>query len=301
MTVTVSFGKYRGEDVQNIPDDYLLYVIRVFESSYWKCVARDELLRRGVVQWNLAQDAVLYGDPKLNKLREVIKVPSTVLNTGPTQGMPIQEAVQKFITRYILIKDHGVPEIEAAEAELFLGFTAVQDTVRQYYVLFRWNDGVQVCQLRSDVFDLLRKSKKIVEYPLGELSGWEILSESKQKVMLEAEKAHRVQCIEQASNALIQYCHDREPLGCPAWVSKWVRDALPTEALLAGSEDESGVSVLAKEAVRNGLMITANASDGYKVITITYGYLSYQWTFNLTEGSVPHLQAVGVVSSGLSE
>lgn len=48
MTTIISFGKYKGTDVSQVPNDYLAWLLQNFDKSHWLQVALDELVKRGV-------------------------------------------------------------------------------------------------------------------------------------------------------------------------------------------------------------------------------------------------------------
>lgn len=46
MGETLTFGKYEGEDIEEVPDSYLEWVVSNFDKGKWLHAAEDELERR---------------------------------------------------------------------------------------------------------------------------------------------------------------------------------------------------------------------------------------------------------------
>lgn len=47
MGKTITFGKYKGHDIESVDSDYLVWILGNFDKSHWLEAARDELVRRG--------------------------------------------------------------------------------------------------------------------------------------------------------------------------------------------------------------------------------------------------------------
>lgn len=47
MSVTITFGKYKGRDIESVDSDYLVWILGNFDKSHWLTASREELIRRG--------------------------------------------------------------------------------------------------------------------------------------------------------------------------------------------------------------------------------------------------------------
>lgn len=77
--LTLSFGKYKGELVADIPDDYLTWMALNFDSSHWTEVAIRELAKRGKVKVESTMDSygmstVMVGGKKVQVAPGVLSV-----------------------------------------------------------------------------------------------------------------------------------------------------------------------------------------------------------------------------------
>lgn len=103
MTDTVlTFGKYKGKKISQVPDDYLLYILRQFDKSFWLEEAVKELIRINAAQpHEIANGKVVSMRIALPNGRfEIVQLRVPVLmDTGTTlnpeftkdkNGMPVQ-------------------------------------------------------------------------------------------------------------------------------------------------------------------------------------------------------------------
>lgn len=83
MGKTITFGKYKGHDIESADSDYLVWILGNFDKSHWLEAARDELVRRG-------HGSDVSGDSPQTMLVKLPGSPQKRVKIGSGNGMVIK-------------------------------------------------------------------------------------------------------------------------------------------------------------------------------------------------------------------
>lgn len=160
----LTFGKHKGEDIENIPESYLEWGVEKLESPKWRSLFQDELNRRGKIEAEFRQQ--IANDPENPKLIKQLKnrfwkeYEEEVANSGEYDYCNPTPEIEEKIKGYILVAttEKQIEELKAEYASLVGGIKIVEK------ILSSWiNDDFELNPERFSTPEKFKIAQEFIE------------------------------------------------------------------------------------------------------------------------------------------